>query len=270
MIPYCGVPPVPGALWSRWNFDPVLIAILILLAGLYAVAASGALRHRKIARGNIAAFAAGWAVLSAALISPLCPLSVALFSARVAQHMIIVLIAVPLIALGRPEIVLRSVSMGARAKIPDGRWLLDAAGGSASFAVALWVWHMPGPYAATFDSPVVYWIMHITMIGSASWLWMSLLDRREGKSVSAIVTGLVASTQMSLLGAVITFAPHPLYAPHATTTVAWGLSQLFDQQLGGAIMWVPGGIIFLGAAMVALWSMVEGGHPRSALTPRAE
>jgi putative membrane protein len=129
-------------------------------------------------------------------------------------------------------------------------------GASAAFAVALWFWHMPAPYAATFANDTVYWAMHITMILSALWLWGVLLDRGRTRAVSVIATGLVASTQMSLLGAAITFTSHPLYAPHAATTAVWGMSQLLDQQLGGAIMWVPGGAIFLVASMMSLWALV--------------
>ncbi|HEX4113015.1 MAG TPA: cytochrome c oxidase assembly protein [Stellaceae bacterium] len=255
-IPYCGLPPSPAELWSRWNLDPVLIAILVVIALAYVIAASAAKRHDAVNIRNIAAFLMGWLVLSAALISPLCPLSVSLFAARVGQHMIIVLVAIPLIAVGRPGAVARAVLGRGRAATPEASNFLNAVGASAAFAVALWFWHMPGPYAATFASNIVYWAMHITMILSALWLWAVLLDRERTRAVSVIATGLVASTQMSLLGATITFASHPLYTPHATTTAAWGLSQLLDQQLGGAIMWVPGGAIFLIAAMTSLWALV--------------
>jgi putative membrane protein len=255
-LPYCGVPPDPAQLWSRWNLDPMLIAILLIIAACYAVSAPAAKRRGVIGRGHEVAFFAGWLVLSAALISPLCPLSVSLFAARVGQHMIIVLLGVPLIAVGRPLAVVRARFGATRPILWESREFVGALGASAAFAIALWFWHLPGPYDATFANATVYWTMHLTMILSALWLWSVLLDQRRTRVVPVIGTGLIASTQMSLLGAAITFAPHPLYAPHATTTAVWGLSQLLDQQLGGAIMWVPGGIIFLTASMLALWSLV--------------
>jgi putative membrane protein len=264
-VPYCGLPPIPAQLWSRWNLDPILIALLLIIALAYAVASPAASRRGAIDLRHQAAFFGGWFLLSLALISPICPLSVSLFAARVGQHMIIVLIATPLIALGRPAAVVRA-RLGFAPS--ESHSFLGAVGASAAFAIALWFWHMPGPYAATFASTSVYWTMHVTMILSALWLWGGLLDRRGARAVPVIGTGLVASTQMSLLGAIITFAPHPLYAPHAATTAAWGMSQLLDQQLGGAIMWVPGGVIFLAAAMVPLWALVAPAPAAFGARPR--
>ncbi len=62
----------------------------------------------------------------------------------------------------------------------------------------------------------------------------------------------ITSLQMGVLGAIITFAPRPMYAVHALTTTAWGLSPLEDQQLGGVIMWVPAGVIFVGTLVGSL------------------
>ena len=71
---------------------------------------------------------------------------------------------------------------------------------------------------------------------------------------------------MSLLGAVLTFAPSPLYAPHLLTTAAWGLRPLDDQQLGGVLMWVPAGVIFTGALVLSLARLFARGE-RPALGP---
>jgi caa3-type cytochrome oxidase assembly factor Caa3/CtaG len=93
-VPYCGAAPVPGGL--HWNFDPVLIGPLLVLA----VANLMFAHSRGVVRWDLAATVLGWLILSLAFISPLCNLSVALFSARVAQHMTITLVAAPLIARG--------------------------------------------------------------------------------------------------------------------------------------------------------------------------
>ena len=83
-IPYCGSPPVPGGV--TWNFDPILWSLLALSALAYSVACRH-LRRDAPARHEQISFALGWTILALALISPLCNLSVALFSARVGQHM---------------------------------------------------------------------------------------------------------------------------------------------------------------------------------------
>ena len=63
--------------------------------------------------------------------------------------------------------------------------------------------------------------------------------------------------QMSMLGALISLAPSALFAPHFATTIAWGLTPLQDQQLGGALMWVVGGLVFLTLSLIALRRLVE-------------
>jgi len=242
-VPYCGLPPLPAELLHRFNLDPLLILILAgcVLANLIVVPGN---------RSRVPA-AAGWAVAAVAFLSPLCALSVALFSARVAQHMILILIAAPLIA----------VSLPARARGPGAHSLWTT---GITFFVALWFWHMPVPYDATFTSNTVYWLMHATLFGSAILLWRELLNHRAEGTATAFCVGALTSMQMGLLGAVLTFAGHPLFFWHLTTTWAWGLTALQDQQLGGTLMWVPGIVLFLFAALRSLnrlWTVLNEGKP---------
>ena len=89
LIPYCGTPPLPSEILGRFNLDPVLIGSLLILAGLHV---------RAVRRSGVAGYVAGgWLIAAAALTSPLCALSVSLFSARIGQHMVLILIAAPLI-----------------------------------------------------------------------------------------------------------------------------------------------------------------------------
>jgi putative membrane protein len=224
MIPYCGAAPVPGELLARWNFDP------LLLAGLAIVAVS----HLKIIPARKRPIAsAGWIIATLAFISPICALSVALFSARIAQHMILVLIAAPLIG----------------ESLPEGRWAHSIWWSAAAFSAAIWLWHMPLPYEATFRSTAVYWSMHLTLFGSAIWLWRDLLNHRCDRTLTVLSAGLFTCVQMGLLGAVLTFSARGWFPWYASTTEAWRLTQLQDQQLGGVIMWVPSVIIFIAAAV---------------------
>jgi putative membrane protein len=127
---------------------------------------------------------------------------------------------------------------------------------AAAFAVLLWFWHSPPAYAATFASTVLYLTMQITLFGSACWLWSTLLCRE--RTLVGGLASIASSVQMGLLGALITLSPRPFHAQHFLTTDAWGLTPLQDQQLGGAILWVPGCIVFLVVATIAL-----GRHARS-------
>ncbi|HEX4195973.1 MAG TPA: cytochrome c oxidase assembly protein [Caulobacteraceae bacterium] len=254
-IPYCGTPPSPAELAGRWNLDPVLIACLIAIAAAYLWAA----RRTGVERGRVGCFAVGWAITAAALVSPLCPLSVSLFAARVGQHMGLTLVAAPLVALGRPFDVFRALAPGGPIGSPSpgpeaSKTPIVAAG---LYAVLLWCWHTPIPYEFTFESTVAYWLMHLTLFGAALWLWTALLVPSRPSPFWAIGAGLFSTVQMGFLGALITLAPHAIFTPHLLTTYAWGLTPLQDQQIGGALMWVPGCVAFLGAAMYELWRVIE-------------
>lgn len=231
-IPYCGLPPQPGHV--AWNFDPLLIALIAICAGAHLFT------QRHNGRGRLLA-GTGWLITAAALISPLCNLSVALFSVRVTQHMILILVAMPLLAA-----TLRSRSSG-NGSLPV-----------LFFALALWAWHLPGPYEATFQSGLVYWLMQGTLCATALWLWHFIISASRNSPARVMLAALVTAIQMALLGALLTLTPHPLFIPHLTTTAAFGLTPMEDQQLGGLIMWVPGGLIFTGLIFAAFSRFLAG------------
>jgi putative membrane protein len=247
-MPYCGFAPVPGGLLDRFNLDPLLVGALIL----FCASQLWAVRHCAVDRRLRQIIAlAGWLIAAAAFLSPLCALSVALFSARVAQHMILVLVAAPLIAMAWP-----------RTRPPNHSGALWVA--TSSFFLALWYWHMPIPYDETFKSVTVYWAMHISLFGSGVWLWRELLQHTPERTGPVLAASMLTFSQMGLLGAVLTLAGRPFFQWHALTTQAWGLSPLQDQQLGGALMWVPGLALFLWSALRSLgrlWGSLERAHP---------
>jgi putative membrane protein len=248
-LPYCGAPPHPGELLTRFNLDPILIVALILTCALQLRLLR---RHGRVDLRRRGRFAiAGWAVAAAAFCSPLCALSVSLFSARIGQHMILILVAAPLIAMGLP-----------RAKAWNHRWRLWAS--SAVFFAALWYWHMPVPYDATFGATWIYWSMHISLFGTSIFLWRELVDHPARQTAQVLAAGSLTFMQMGLLGAVLTLADRPMFQWHLTTTQAWHFTPLQDQQLGGAIMWVPGIVLFLWIAVRSLsymWESVERARP---------
>jgi putative membrane protein len=246
IAPYCGAPPSPADLAGRWNLDPVLLLGLVALLAAYLIGA-----RRRPRAVNTPAFVAGWSIAVLALISPLCALSVSLFSARVAQHMVLALVAAPLIAFGRPAQAY-AATLGLWQPAHDKCHALPAA---IAFTIALWLWHAPGPYAATFASPAVYWLMHVSLFGTALWLWCEILNNPP--SPAAVAASGLSMIQMGFLGALITLGANAVYAPHLLTTAGWGLTPLDDQQLGGAIMWAPGGLVFLAALTVVGWRALK-------------
>ncbi|WP_372616830.1 cytochrome c oxidase assembly protein [Falsiroseomonas sp.] len=236
-IPFCGAPPLPSG--AAWNFDPLLLAAL-------AAAGLGLAREiRGAPAARRAAVASGWLLLGVALVSPLCNLAVALFSVRIAQHLLITLVAAPLLALAF-----------AGRQWPRGHCLPAA----ALFGALLWFWHLPLPYVATFAADgIAWWWLHATLVLSATWLWAAILAALPARPEAAALGGLVTGVQMGVLGALLTFAPRPLYAPHAPdVTLPWGLTPLEDQQLGGLVMWVPGGLLFAAVMVAVLATVLRG------------
>jgi putative membrane protein len=228
---YCGPAPLPADLLLRWNLDPVL---------LLALAACALFLRRS--RAGLAAVG----VLIIASVSPLCALSSALFSARAAHHLLLVAVAAPLIATACPARVARAVGPAL-----------------AVFALSLWAWHAPVAYDLALSHKGVYWIMQLSLLGGAVWFWRQIL----APAASLVTEGpliVAAYGQMGLLGAVLTFAPTPLYAAHATAPLAFGLTPLGDQQLGGLLMWAPGGVPFAIVAAMLLerfWAQAESAEP---------
>jgi putative membrane protein len=251
--------PAPASLALSWNLDPILICGLLGGAGLYMLGCGRLERAgRGLASKQKTCFHMGWLITPLALMSPLCPLSVSLFAARVGQHMILTLLAAPLVVVGRPVDALAAALGVSTPRDPwKGRSPLFAA---AAFAVLLWFWHAPAPYAATFSSAFVYWSMHVTVFGAALWLWHTLLESRSRSVIAKLAGGFFSSAQMGFLGALITLASRALYAPHALTTAAWGLSPLEDQQLDGIIMWIPG---FPGLRAAGLAPALSDPEPRA-------
>ena len=232
-LPYCGEAPGPGALLGRWNGDPVL---LLLVAG-FALLLWRAAPDR---RGQVLTLSA-LALAVLLFVSPFCALTSALFAARSAHHVLLTVLLAPILAMipSRPLL---------------GRLPGNLAVWTALAAVTLWLWHAPGAYAAALSSDLLYWLMQVSLLGTATGFWIALRRTATGPAIAALLTYMV---QMGLLGALLTFSSTSFYAPHALTTLAWGLSPVEDQPLGGIIMWVPGAAAYLAAAVILLRRLLE-------------
>jgi putative membrane protein len=235
-IPYCGPGAVPADFWGAWNLDPWL------LGGLLAMALGWLWVRAGDGRAD-GWFVSGWGALVLAFVSPLCALSAALFVARIGHHLVLVAVAAPLLALALRQ-----------------RWpaaALPVVQLAIVHTVLFWVWHAPAPYAAAMGHHGVYWLMELSLLGSALLFWLACFDRRAGLGVVVpAIVGVMA--QMGLLGALLAFARSPLYVAHELTTWPWGLSPLEDQQLAGLVMWVPGALPYLVAVLVLVAGRLAG------------
>jgi cytochrome c oxidase assembly factor CtaG len=252
--------------------DPLAVFSLGLVAWLYACGLAEIWRRaggRKGIRGRDAAcFAAGWLTLVLAAASPLHPWGELLFSAHMVQHEILILVAAPLLVLGRPlAVFLWALPPPARERV--GEWSASRpvtavwrtiTGPLAVFVihgVALWLWHAPALYEAALQSDAVHLAEHASFFGSAALFWWAMIHGRYGRMGYGVAVFYVFATALhsGVLGALLTFAPRVWYPLYAERAGAWGLSPLEDQQLAGLIMWVPSGALFvaLGLAFFAAW-----------------
>jgi putative membrane protein len=261
----------PHDLWYAWSWEPLVLIGLAASAWLYA---TGLVRlwSNGVGAGirvwEAVSFAGGWAVLAIALVSPLHALGGVLFSAHMAQHELLIAVSAPLLVLGRPLIpFLFALPLPARRTL--GKWtktnsvarvwqaLTLPSVAFALHAIALWAWHLPGPYQSTLHSELMHSLQHSSFLFSALLFWWTIFKVRGsdlgygGAVLYLFGTGL----QTGALGALLTFAPTLWYPAYAATTGPWGLTPLEDQQLGGLIMWIPGSIPYLvaGLAMFARW-----------------
>jgi cytochrome c oxidase assembly factor CtaG len=248
----------PHDLWQAWRFDPGVVVPLLITAWLFL---RGARADRGVSFSQFASFWSGWSLLALGLISPLHPLGEALFSAHMAQHELLMVGAAPLLVLSRPLVPMlwglplswrRNIGSWSKRSVPQGIWAVVTRPMSAwcIHAVALWMWHIPYLFQATLESEWVHSAQHISFFGSALLFWWSLFFAHGPKSYGASVLYIfTTAVHTSILGALITFADKPWYPAYVNTVAPWGLSALEDQQIGGLIMWIPAGLIYMAAGL---------------------
>jgi putative membrane protein len=267
-----GKPHELGDLVYTWGLDPLVVAALALSGWLYLRGVRrlwrGAGSGCGIRRWEASSYAAGWLTLFVALVSPLHPLGEVLFSAHMTQHELMMLVAAPLVVLGRPVVaflwalpVARARQVGGWGRVPwfqrAWRALTNPLAAWAIHAVTLWVWHVPALFQATLRSDLVHTLQHVFFLGSALLFWWALVHGPQGVMGygAGVLYLFTTSVHSGVLGALITFAHKVLYPAYKETTQSWGLTALEDQQLGGLIMWVPAGLVYIvaGLALYAGW-----------------
>jgi len=252
------------AVAQPWAWEPGIVGPLAVGALLYA---RGSRRLRAtdaaaIGPWNGRAFWAGWLTLVVALVSPVHPLSEQLFWVHMVQHELLMTLAAPLLVVGRPLVVclraLPSRNQDSFERLwhstairrgwdtltrPLDAWLLHGA--------IIWIWHAPALFDAALRSDAVHALQHIAFLGTALLFWEALLYRRSHAAAAGmgIVYLFTTGVHTGALGALMTFAHAPWYPTYAQRAAAWGFSPMQDQQLAGLIMWVPGSVAYLVAAL---------------------
>ena len=187
------------------------------------------------------AMAAGLLVLAAAWLGPLPSLASHVFSAHMTMHLAVMAVAAPLIAYGLAGSRFDPVRVAPR--------LFSPVLASAAEFVIVWTWHAPALYQAARHDAFAFAAEQITFLLAGLWLWLAVLGGephiRLARAATGVVVLLLTSMHMTLLGALLALGPRPLYAD--------AHSSLPDQHLGGALMLLVGGSVYLAGG---LWLMV--------------
>lgn len=272
-----GRAPEPHDLWRAWTFAPAVVLGLLLAGALYARGLRALWtrggKGRVVPVWRMWCFAGGVLVLVLALVSPLHAVGSALFAVHMLQHLLLMLVAAPLLVLGDP-VTVTLWAFPARERRRIGRWWLRshlvqrlwwalrrAPVAWTLHVVALWVWHSPSLYESALRHEGVHALEHATFVLTSILFWWMLMaphGRRLGVGTSVLYL-FTATLQSTLLGALITFAPRPWYPAHFGTTRPWGLPPLEDQQLAGLLMWIPAGVVYLAALVPRLVKVLRAG-----------
>lgn len=252
-----------------WTADPWVIGALSLSTVIYARGVGALWRRAGFGRGvrpwEVACYAAGMVTLIAALLSPLDRLSDLLFSAHMGQHELLILVAPPLLVLGRP-FVAAPWAFGERgraaivstAQRPRVRAVWRAATHPVAVVVAhavvLWIWHVPQLFEAALQSEVVHAIQHLGFFVTAALFFWALSHGRYGRLGYgvAVVFVFLTAAHSSALGALLTVLGRVLYPTYAETAPRFGVDALDDQRLAGLLMWIPAGVVFIVVALSLL------------------
>jgi putative membrane protein len=256
---------------SEIQTDPLL---LIPLIGIGLAYGSG---YRRFARrrhsgaryqARAALFALGYCALLVALLSPLHAVGEELFSVHMVQHLLLTLVAAPLLLLSNSmPVLLWAVPVRYRATVgglvgrPGAarsalRWLARPLIAGMLFVITQWAWHQPAAYQWALENRWAHYLEHVTFFGTALLFWWPVIGAAPLPSplgyparMAYTFLGWMPNT---LLGAGISMSHNPLYPLYVTSAARFGVDPAVDQQLAGLIMWIPGDVLFAAILLLLL------------------
>jgi putative membrane protein len=265
-------PAFPSILFA-WTLDPIPIVGVVLAAAAYLWA------ERRIAQRHPASrvptyrrwlILGGLAAVLVALVSPIDTYEGSLFSVHMVQHMLLELLAAPLIVLAAPiTLALRVASPRARRALlavlhsRPVRWLAFPLVTWFLFAAVNWGWHFSSLYNVALENDAVHYLEHASFLGAALLFWLPAIgpDPQPWRMPHPVrlMYLFLAMPQNSFLGVALLSTDHVLYLHYVTSVRLWGPTPLDDQHLGGTFMWVFGDMVFLAAMLgvVVAWMRFE-------------
>lgn len=268
-----------AAFWGEWALASPLAVILVFLLGAYLF---GLYRLNSRARSNNAASISagrvaltflGFSALTFSLIGPADVFAEDLFFLHMIQHLLLTLIAAPLLLAASPVAAyLWSLPANVRYRVAGslarrgtaGRVLRKLTSPKLAITVyilTLYVWHLPFMYEAAIHHETVHYAEHLMFFGAAVLFWWPVAGPAPMRSPLSypqrLLYLMLVFTPSAALGAGLTLIGTTLYEHYETTPMHWGIEAGEDQNIGGLIMWVPGNFILVGAATVLFFKWYE-------------
>jgi cytochrome c oxidase assembly factor CtaG len=266
-----------------WTGAPAL-GWVVCVAALYAIGGRRLPRagSRASQRWRTVSFVAGLVTIVVALDTPIDDLADELLWVHMVQHLLLLVVAPPLLALARPwNRIWHGFPLGFRRavarRVMTGRGFapLRAVAALLAGAVASWLvfnltlilWHIPAAYDATLRSDPIHALEHAMFFAVGLLFWTRVIDSAPWRSglepparLAYVGGAMVVSWMLAIVFAV---ASSPLYAPYAAeASRPGGLSAYADQQIAAGVMWVPGSIPFTIALIVIVYRWLEPKRPR--------
>lgn len=245
---------------TSWTLEPLAFVGILAMAAVYLAAVrrvDRAHRLNPVPRRRTAAWLAGLLAIAMALFSFLDVYAGQLFSVHMVQHIVLTMVAAPLLVLGAPvTLLLRALPRRWRMRwvmpILESaplRLLAHPVVGWTVFAGVMWAAHFSPLFDAALEDDGVHVLEHALFLSAAVMFWWPVVGadpspRRMGYGTRFGYV-LLSMPQNSFLGLAIFSAPAVLFAHYATLTRAWGPTPLEDQQIAGGIMWAAGDMLFL-------------------------
>ena len=249
------------SLWTHWHGHPEVLVGLAIIQGAYLLAVGPVRERYNLADSSdprqVATFTLGILVIFVALLSPLHVLSDQyLFSAHMLQHVLLTLVAPPLLIVGTPDWLLRPLMR------PDPVFILARIATHPVIAFVLFnitfsLWHLPALYNLSVTNHLVHIGEHLMFMGTAMLMWWPIASNmpelpRLTYPLRMIYLFLLSIAQLMVF-APVTFSREPLYQWYVDAPEIWGMSPVVDQQIGAIIMKLGGGAIFITLIIVAFF-----------------
>jgi cytochrome c oxidase assembly factor CtaG len=247
---------------SSWNMDWAVFFLAVLVCVVYLRGWLGlhARQPDKFTPARLAYFVSGVGVVLFAIVSPLDTFAGTLLQVHMAQHVLLMMIAPPLLWLGWPALPLLCGLPRTMQKYWVGPFLISKGMHTLArffvhpivalllFVATTWVWHYPSAYQLALESDAWHAIEHGCFLGTALLFWFPVVAPHPSKPTwpkwTMIPYLLAADIQNTIFSAFFSFASEPIYSFYPELGL-FGTTRLRDQSSAGGLMWVVSSAIFL-------------------------